>query len=435
MVNRRAFRFGGFLRFLGVLGFCVIPMVPGIARAQALGASQAPVMPRLEFDAAVEQAVAKNPTVGQAAIAVARADALLQQARALTFPSVSVGITNTTLDSARGFSGGITQPQNQFAFSANARYEYGGFIAVRQAQDQVQIATLSTAEARQRVAVAAAQAYLSVIANRRQVDVSTRALETANAHLDYASRRLEGGAGSRLNQLRAAQAVSADQLRLENARLGLRRAQEALGVIVVADGPVDAGSEPAFDTAGALAESAAIAARPDLQTQAAVQRSAERIVKDHWLEWMPLPVFSFDPVLVAPKGLFQPSKTYRFSVQIVQPVFDGGERRAQLSARRVAVNQAKLTFFETEVRAKADVRIAQAAIVSLESSLGIARTAVSQAAEVLRITTAAFEVGATTNIEVIDAQRSMRDAETEAAVAEDAVRRAKLDLLVALGRF
>jgi outer membrane protein TolC len=54
---------------------------------------------------------------------------------------------------------------------------------------------------------------------------------------------------------------------------------------------------------------------------------------------------------------------------------------------------------------------------------------------VLQITTTAFEVGATTNLEVIDAQRSARDAETIATLAEDAVRRAHLDLLVALGRF
>ena len=53
----------------------------------------------------------------------------------------------------------------------------------------------------------------------------------------------------------------------------------------------------------------------------------------------------------------------------------------------------------------------------------------------LRITTSAFEVGATTNIEVIDAQRAARDAETAVTQAEDAVRRAKLDLLVALGKF
>ena len=53
----------------------------------------------------------------------------------------------------------------------------------------------------------------------------------------------------------------------------------------------------------------------------------------------------------------------------------------------------------------------------------------------VRITDVAFRAGATTNLEVIDAQRRARDAETAAAVAEDRARQARLDLLVALGRF
>jgi outer membrane protein TolC len=40
-----------------------------------------------------------------------------------------------------------------------------------------------------------------------------------------------------------------------------------------------------------------------------------------------------------------------------------------------------------------------------------------------------------TLVEVIDAQRRARDAETAAAIAEDAVRRARLELLLASGRF
>ena len=44
-------------------------------------------------------------------------------------------------------------------------------------------------------------------------------------------------------------------------------------------------------------------------------------------------------------------------------------------------------------------------------------------------------MGATTNLEVIDAQREQRDADTAVAIAEDALHRARLELLVALGRF
>ena len=63
------------------------------------------------------------------------------------------------------------------------------------------------------------------------------------------------------------------------------------------------------------------------------------------------------------------------------------------------------------------------------------RRAAEQANEVVRITDVAFRAGATTNLEVIDAQRRARDTETAAAVAEDRARQARLDLLVALGLF
>ena len=43
--------------------------------------------------------------------------------------------------------------------------------------------------------------------------------------------------------------------------------------------------------------------------------------------------------------------------------------------------------------------------------------------------------GANTNIEVIDAERTALDANTNAAVAEDAARQARFDLLAASGRF
>ena len=181
----------------------------------------APPVPRVSFDEAVTRAIDRNPTVAQAATAVARADALLQQARAATLPGVSVGVVDTTLDSARGFDAGVTQPQNQFAFSASASVPVlaaAPWAAVTQSRDQIEVARLSAEEVRQQIAVSAAQAYLSVIATQRQVQVDELSLENARAHLDYAQQRLEGGAGSRLDQLRAAKAASAAESRLETTR-------------------------------------------------------------------------------------------------------------------------------------------------------------------------------------------------------------------------
>ncbi len=88
-----------------------------------------------------------------------------------------------------------------------------------------------------------------------------------------------------------------------------------------------------------------------------------------------------------------------------------GARRA---LRIVALDRERVAQTTVEIQARSEIRIAQEAVRSFERALTSARLAAQQAAEVLKISTAAFEVGATTNIEVIDAQRSSLDADTAA---------------------
>ena len=63
------------------------------------------------------------------------------------------------------------------------------------------------------------------------------------------------------------------------------------------------------------------------------------------------------------------------------------------------------------------------------------REAADEAQQVVNIVNVSFRTGAATNIEVIDAERTARDTDNGVAVAEDNLRRARLDLLIALGRF
>ena len=67
--------------------------------------------------------------------------------------------------------------------------------------------------------------------------------------------------------------------------------------------------------------------------------------------------------------------------------------------------------------------------------MAASRQAAENALEALRITEIAYRAGATTNIEVVQAQQTARNAELAAALAEDRLRQARLDLLVALGQF
>jgi outer membrane protein TolC len=398
----------------------------------------AQLMPTVEFDEAIRRAIDQNPTIAEATTNIARAEAVMRQSRSGSLPFVNLAVTNNTIDGARGFDGLVTQPQNQFSFAASAGMPVlamSQWAAVNQARDQIEVANRSVADVRKEIAVAAARSYLAVITARRQIEVAERSLETSKAHLDYAQKRLEGGAGSRVNQLRAAQELASDQARLENTRLLLRRAQESLGVLLAADGPVDAGAEPNLETAIPGPESEWAAARTDLQFQAAVQRAAEQVVRDSWKDWVPNAAVEFDPLYLTPSGLFQPSRTWRFSVLFTHMLFDGGLRRANARLRESSRDRASHAFTGLQIQARSEVRLAQESVAILERALASAREETEHALEVLKITTAAFEVGATTNLEVIDAQRSARDADTNSTLAEDAVRLAKLDLLVALGRF
>jgi outer membrane protein TolC len=274
-----------------------------------------------------------------------------------------------------------------------------------------------------------------VIAAQRQIQVNQVAIENAQTHVDYARARLEAGGGSKLNELRASQELERVRVLLEDSRLALFNTQEALGVLIVADGAVDAAAEPAFEVPTPPSDESWLSQRTDMQLFSANVSAADRVVRDSWKDWVPTASAAWQPQWVHPAGLFVPSRTWQAVLQVDIPLFDGGERRSVRRQREVARNTAQLQLEELRVRLRSELRNAQESVASTERAVASARLAAQHAAEVVRITDVAFRAGGLTNLEVIDAQREARDADTAAAQAEDRVRRARLDLLVALGLF
>jgi outer membrane protein TolC len=403
-----------------------------------LSAQTTPPLESVTLEQAVERALKNNPTVAQAAQGILRAETILQQARAAVMPNVNASFTGLLNSTERRFDDVITSPRMQGTFSASAAMPVlaaAGWAARTQARDQVEVANLSTADVRQNIAVATAQAYLAIIAAKRQVDVSLRARETSLAHLDYARRRLEAGAGTRLNEVRAAQEVSSNEARLEVTQLAVRIGQEALGVLMAADGPVDAAAEPNFQVPTAIDEAGWMALRPDLRLFTAQERAADRVWRDSSKDWFPTGVASFDPQALVPASIFTSARSWRLVVNFSQPIFDSGQRRAIKRLRETDLNVARLAVTGLQISARSEVRLAQDTVRTSERAFNSLRTAAQQAQEVLNITNFAFQAGATTNLEVIDAQRQARDADSAAAVAQNTLMRAQLDLLAALGRF
>jgi outer membrane protein TolC len=286
-------------------------------------------------------------------------------------------------------------------------------------------ARISAEETRRQVALGAAQSYLAVIAAERQRDISLRNRDTAKALADYSGARLQAGQGSKLNHVRSSQELAGAEGLVQAAELAVRQAQEALGVALFAAGPVDADGDPEMPPASPAS---------DDDTWLAQVQAAERVVSDSWKSWMPIGTASFTPKYVTPAGLFEPAKTWRALFQLEIPIYDvslGATKRIRIADRETA----RLRLDAVKVQARSELRIAREAVTRIERVVVTSRQAVESAAEALRITEIAYKAGATSNIEVVQAQQTARNLEIVSAQAEDRLRQARLDLLVALGQF
>jgi outer membrane protein TolC len=408
------------------------------AAAQQPGAAAMAPAPaeRITFNDAVARAIQNNPTAKAAAAGILRAEGLLRQARAATLLQVTGNVTTTTLNRSVEFDGATVTPRNQVTASLTVDMPVvnaAAWARRTQAADEQHVAELNLADVRRQVATAAADAYLAVFAARRVLDAQIRARNTATAHFNLASELEQRGTGSHLNTLRAQQQVSSDDALVEAARLSLYQAQEALGILIVAAGPVDAAEEPVFEVPAATDTD--LQSRTDVRLFTSQQQAAARVLGDSRRDYYPSLDAVFLPQTTYPAQFFVPQNSWQLQLRGVVPLWDSGQRAAQKVQRQAALDVASASLAGVTTTATSEVRASREAVASGERSLTSARAAADQAQQVVNITNLSFRAGGSTSIEVIDAERSARDADTAVAVAEDTLRRARLELLTALGRF
>jgi outer membrane protein TolC len=403
-----------------------------------LSAQTGAPLERVTFREAVRRATERNPSVGEAAQAILRAEGLLEGAKSVFKPTLYGDVSTTILDAARGFGGNITQPRTQYSFNGTVTYPFLAaerWARKNQVADQVEIAKISAEETRRQVALTAAQAYLAVLTAERNREIAVRTRDTALALADYARARLDAGQGSRLNHVRSSQELAAAEGLIHVAELAVQQAQEALGIATFSEGPLEASGDP--DIAPPVPASdhdAWLIQRPDVRLFTAQLQAADRVVRDHWKSWVPQGTAYFTPQYVTPAGFFAPAKTWQAFFQLQIPVFDstiGATKRVQLADRATA----QIRLDAVNLEARSEVRLAQESVARNLQIVAAIRESAANAIEALRISEIAYKAGATTNIEVVQAQQTARNAELAASLAEDRLRQAQLDLVVALGQF
>lgn len=392
---------------------------------------------RITLDEAVARALDRNPTVAIALAEIDRADALLRQARAPGFPSlIGVG-AYTRLDSDRRVGTLTTASENQIAANLQLNVPLVApvsWAAGWHAADNRHIAEVSAVDVRRQLAVAVARAYLTVVAQHRVITANENARTTAQAHYDYAHTRLAGGIGHSIDEVRAEQELRTNEVAVEGAYAALVHAREALGVLIAADGPIDSNDDVALARPQSLdaALSDARSQRSDLKTLEARIAAGERLVKDDWVYYAPILSAVGEPFY---QHGIQPRTGWQAQLILTLPLYDGGLRSGIARERDALVVEARANLESALRQAQSDVRAAFDAMLHADKALISARAAADLARRALDLANVAYRAGATTNLEVIDASRASRAADTSAAQSEDLARQARLDLLAASGRF
>jgi outer membrane protein TolC len=394
---------------------------------------------------AVSRALARNPSQEVARAQVARADALLRQVRAAALPQLAGNLNYTRLDEERRRGDLLIAGVDQINMNATVTAPLlapSRWAAWTRARGEVEVAKAGQREVGRQVAAAAARACLAVILARRSAGVLERARDVARAHLEFARARRSGGVGTRLDEVRAGQEMQANEAQLQTALLQRARAEEALGVLLAADGPVGCAEEQPVKEAKAGAGPgtegealAGVTARPDVRERRERVGVLARAVRESFADYLPLLTGVFQTFYQDPPGLLQRSFGWQAQLILSVPLYDGGLRYGLRRERQAQLDDARANLEAALRQARAEVRGAFEAVRRADEALRAAREGAKLAAEALRLAELAYKAGATTNLELLDAERRARDAEAAAEGAADGARQARLDLLIASGRF
>ena len=398
-----------------------------------------PLPSQLGFKDAVAKAIAHNPSAELARAEVTRAEALVEQARAAWYPQLTANATYTRLDNERSFQGSRIQPAN--ALNANLTAVVPllapqSWVGQERSRDNLDIFRATSADTRRTVAMAAGRAYLEIIAQQRLLENSKNALDTARATEEFARQRLQGGVGQRLDFLRASQVRAAAEASVVDQTIALERAREALGILVGQRGPVDVGGPADLDTPKSLDDALVSSGqRSDVIAQRDRLDTARRSATNSYAAYLPNVNMLGVAFFQGPEALAYPRFGWQAQLAFSWAVYDGGRRYGVVHELDALRDEAQTTFDATNRQASSDVRTAFHAVQAATASLDKTREAGKLAEEALQLALQAYRAGTTANLDVIDAERRQREAQTAVAVAENAASIAKLDLLAASGHF
>jgi outer membrane protein TolC len=262
--------------------------------------------------------------------------------------------------------------------------------------------------------------YYAVLVAKKQLEVAEQAMKTAQAILDRSKDRFEAGVVVESDYLSA-------QVRLATRKQEIIRSQNNLALArVQLSTAMGLSTEDVFDPADTLAErnlpatsleeveKHAVEMRPDLkrvrseeaaqQQSVSIARSAFGPRVNAFAGWE-----ADNPTFVAGGG----GNNWLAGIEVQFDIFQGGAKRAQLSRERAMQEKAAALKEMATDAVRLEVRRAYYDVDAARQQIEVARAAIAESQESLRINQNRYDSGLSTITDLLTAEEAARRSQTD----------------------
>jgi len=361
---------------------------------------------------------------------------------AFVLPSISVS-TDVTKYSSAFFNIGTGEPQSTSATArVDARYELFSLRKLAELSRTGAVLDAARADelrARFAAAFVTESDYYAVLATRDLARLAAERVRRATEGLEVARARVLSGAAVQSDSLQLVLELSEARVDSVRQAAALRVARLDLGRRIGADGPVDAapidtGVVPELPVTLPAAVAAALEQGPDYEAARASERAANAALRSRQSDYFPALNLSASHQRFDSEFFPSARQVSSATIGLTWSLWNGGQREIAVSEARTSRDVARAIRADLERGARADVTEAFEAYGTAAATVELTSVAVTVARENYRVQESRYRAGATTILDLLDAQVRLTQAETDLVQARYGTRLALAGLEAILGR-
>ncbi|MFN7024778.1 MAG: efflux transporter outer membrane subunit [Pseudorhizobium sp.] len=397
----------------------------------------------------VQQGLSQNLDVLQALERINQAEANVVQAGAGGLPSLDFGVqaqrsgardiggspAPASTASQTRVTGGPTASWFLDLFGLYSRSREAALANLDAAYAGVDVARLSLLQA-------VVSAYIDVRYYQERIAVARQNLGSRRETLDLTRLQLEAGAASRLDVVQSEGLVNSTLAEIPALETAFRGAAHRVATLLglpasslLAELQKGARQPVARFNAKAGVPADLIRNRPDIR--AAERQLAAAVAQIGVAQAQLYPAItlggSITPSYTRVAGSETGLLSWGFGPSISLPIFDGGALKANVSAAESTARESYLAWKQTVLNAVEEVENALAAVARDARTVNALRDTVRSYDEALELATASYRDGASSLLDVLDAQRQVSSARASLAQAVQQMAQDFVSLNVAVG--